>query len=539
MHVDSYLELFTTMYGWAFANIIGSVLVGTGLFALPFLLLVFQSWREAKESAAGGASAVGLSEAIQVKIIIAIFVFAFAFCTTPFTTLSPGNITYTPQPTAVNPNPTPVTIGSTGTTYDQAMPQPDALSSSGSGSLSSVPMWWYLVMALSSGLNDAVRGGIANAQANLRDIAALARMAAIQDPKVLANVQLFYSQCYIPARSQYLRMDPSTLDPTYADIIAPSNTQYGPADVDWMGSHLFQTDPQFYQAMHSLTPIPGFPLDPNDPNAANVGGGDMTGSLPANGYPTCENWWTDPTAGVRAGIVGQVGSDISVVGALKAAVNVAFPGDGDNLDAVARAALINNPPSFVDATHTMGGGAGALTNVGRFVGGTAGTLFTGSGLIATFMGYMHMTAAMMMFQALTLMAIYMLLPLIVVLSGYKLEVMFYGAMAIFTVKFWSVLWFVANWIDNNLFTSMNAGNQGVMGFFNYLGNGGAYKQPILDILLFGMYLGFPLIWSAMMGWIGIKVGTALSNLLEGNAHPRAANQTGMSAEKAISKIKGH
>ena len=26
MHVDSYLEVFTTMYGWAFANIISSIM---------------------------------------------------------------------------------------------------------------------------------------------------------------------------------------------------------------------------------------------------------------------------------------------------------------------------------------------------------------------------------------------------------------------------------------------------------------------------------------------------------------------------------
>lgn len=48
MQLDSYLEIFTTMYGWAFANIIGEVITGTGLVIIPFAIIIFQSWREAK-----------------------------------------------------------------------------------------------------------------------------------------------------------------------------------------------------------------------------------------------------------------------------------------------------------------------------------------------------------------------------------------------------------------------------------------------------------------------------------------------------------
>jgi hypothetical protein len=122
-------------------------LTGTGLFALPFLLLAFQAWREAKESAAAGAAAVGLSESIQVKIIIAIFVFTFCYATTPFTTVA--NLSYTPVSTAVYPNAQTATAGNTNTTYDQATPQVGSISNT--GSLDAVPMWWYLVVHGSDG----------------------------------------------------------------------------------------------------------------------------------------------------------------------------------------------------------------------------------------------------------------------------------------------------------------------------------------------------------------------------------------------------
>jgi hypothetical protein len=56
---------------------------------------------------------------------------------------------------------------------------------------------------------------------------------------------------------------------------------------------------------------------------------------------------------------------------------------------------------------------------------------------------------------------------------------------------------------------------------------------ILDIILFGMYIGFPMIWSGMMTWIGIRVGGVLSDFMKGNAHPAANNPTGMSPGKAV------
>ena len=37
MTVDSYLELFTTLFGWTFYGILWDVLVGTGIVYLPFL----------------------------------------------------------------------------------------------------------------------------------------------------------------------------------------------------------------------------------------------------------------------------------------------------------------------------------------------------------------------------------------------------------------------------------------------------------------------------------------------------------------------
>mgnify|MGYP006978672641 CR=1 FL=1 len=39
-----------------------------------------------------------------------------------------------------------------------------------------------------------------------------------------------------------------------------------------------------------------------------------------------------------------------------------------------------------------------------------------------------------------------------------------------------------------------------------------YKRMLLNILLLGLFIGLPLIWTAMMGWVGINIGGKLTEL---------------------------
>ena len=49
MSVDSYLELFTTLYGWSFYHVLWDALVATGIVYLPFLGILIDHWREPAE----------------------------------------------------------------------------------------------------------------------------------------------------------------------------------------------------------------------------------------------------------------------------------------------------------------------------------------------------------------------------------------------------------------------------------------------------------------------------------------------------------
>ena len=56
MSVDSYLELFTTLFGWTFYGILWDVLVGTGIVFLPFLGLLNEIRPEVSNQADDGNS---------------------------------------------------------------------------------------------------------------------------------------------------------------------------------------------------------------------------------------------------------------------------------------------------------------------------------------------------------------------------------------------------------------------------------------------------------------------------------------------------
>jgi len=116
-----------------------------------------------------------------------------------------------------------------------------------------------------------------------------------------------------------------------------------------------------------------------------------------------------------------------------------------------------------------------------------------------------------MVQTLLLLGIYALLPLVVVLSRYSLSMMVIGGMAIFTVKFWTVLWYLAMWVDQNLIQSIYPD---VNVFLQTFANPGEHdtKRMLLNMITTSLYIGLPLLWSGMMTWAGVKVGRSIEEM---------------------------
>lgn len=542
MQVDSYLELFTTMYGWAFANLIGEILTGTGLAALPFALIIFNAWHEAKEQGMGHNGILSLLESVQTKLITAVFVMCMCFATTPLTSLHNIHLSFTPDSSTDDAPPQTASLkGGTGSGYDAAMADAVTSTFSKSGNLSQVPAWWFSAMAISSGVNSAFRAGVNNSERDLRMVAETARMATIEDPALLHELQRFYSECFVPARSKYLAMDRTTISAT-GQAIVDSGGKYGPTDVDWVGSQLFRTEQVFYPQMRSYNPVPGWAIDFSRDveyiqTPAPVGDPHYGYVNPDWGRPTCKEWWQDKT-GIRERLISHSSNWRSLFQKMQ----IFFTSVDETKDSVARLAFEKANPTFISPDKILGDDYGAGKNAWRTITGAASTWGVANQAFDASLAMVPLLNALPMVQALVLMALYIFLPLVTFVSGYDLKMMAYGFLAIFTVKFWVVMWFIARWIDAKLIDAMYPGLMGsalmqeVTQSFSS-GQPQAYKRMILNSLLMLMFLGLPAIWTSMMAWLGYRMNTG-GEFMGGaqNVSNGASNSTKSAATKGA-KIK--
>ncbi|THT98413.1 conjugal transfer protein TraG [Lampropedia puyangensis] len=533
MEVGSYLEIFLTGYGWGLANIIAGVIASTGLVMIPFIWIILKTWKDAKERGEEGVGISSIVDTILVRIGVALFVFTLCFLTTPITSL--GTLTYNPRPTAMDPNPSPASnTGGTQSTYDSAMgsafdqsysidPQPQ---------LTNVPMWWYSVMSIASGVNGAVIGSMSNRMSELRELEDVLRTTTIEDSRVIKPMQAFRSACFNPARSKFLETthQGTPFSSTGAGILSDD-----PKDAEWIGSLFFNNEPGYYDSLRAPFPVTGFPINCSrdvDYHACSAGSVPYTGAVvdPEWGRPTCKEWWLTSDTGLRDSMVSAARTDgiawlVSTLGTEQMKNNVA-----QSLSYQANPQYVMNIGSQTQGASELSWG----TKAGRWVAGLAGSpkLFMEGLTSAATMRFLM--ALLPMIQALVLMGLYMFLPMVVFLSGFNLSIMFTGAIAIFTVKFWSAMWEVAFWIDARLMQAMYGGTQieNVAKQFVYAWEDGSLpgeKRILLNIMLMVMFVGFPMIWSGMMAWAGAHMSTVFGNFMtSGSSLGRSVGQSGAS-----------
>ena len=487
MSVDSYLELFTTLFGWAFYSVLWNVLVATGIVYLPFLGILIDNWREVVSERDGADHSL---RRLEIEFFSALFVITLAAQPSSLTSLDANVLAFTPPPTLSNPTSDTATVAESTTSFGTSGFQ-------GAPSSVNLPIWWYAVLATSAGINHAIIRGLPSAS-DMRAFEQQARLATIADPKIRAEVSQFYGDCFLPVRSRFLAS--ATQDTQVSAILA----DFGNDDPDWLGSHVYLSVPGYYDRYRAAAPVAGWPYVPSRDTEY------LASDPPDAGRPHCDAWWSDDDLGLRTKLIAQADLTSAGLSGLVVAVAPTLASEKQN-DAVARTVLANAPPAWsnndlVAENVANGGIAGSAERLLK------GGLAAGGMLIASAMMSVAMTAILQglpMVQAVLLLGIYALLPLLVILSRYSLAVLMSGALAIFTVKFWSVLWYLALWVDQNLIQSMYPD---VNLFLQLFANPGEHdsKRMLLNLITTSLYLGLPLLWSAMMAWAGVHIGRSLA-----------------------------
>src|SRR3546814_13807349 len=79
LFTTDYLEYYLTLVGWIVHNGIWSVLVASGVFAIPFIAIILQEWLKARgEGADEGNKGIMSAARIETRVWVAIVVVLFA-----------------------------------------------------------------------------------------------------------------------------------------------------------------------------------------------------------------------------------------------------------------------------------------------------------------------------------------------------------------------------------------------------------------------------------------------------------------------------
>ena len=100
MQVGSYLELFTTLYGWQFYDRLWDLLTGTGLAFLPFLGIVLNN---VLETYGHGATDGPVSSLRRMDTEIAVALTVVVLAGQPTVTLSAATLRYAAPATVASP----------------------------------------------------------------------------------------------------------------------------------------------------------------------------------------------------------------------------------------------------------------------------------------------------------------------------------------------------------------------------------------------------------------------------------------------------
>ena len=512
LYTTDYLEYYLTLAGWLVHNGVWETLVESGVFALPFVVIVVQEWlRSRAEGADEGNKGLLSSLRIENRVFVAVVVILFAGI--PFLPVDLATIqfdTSRSEQCQVNvPLPHETGWGNVYTTLNDQ----SAL----------VPVWWFFVHAVSKAVTGAAVAAIP-CGTDLRQIRMEVDATRIDDPILAQEVADFTHDCYGPSRAKLFMNRP---------VLSEEQRN----DVSWIGSGYFLNTPGFYDNYHSSTPRIAWPYDETrDAGLALVDSG--------GGYPTCRQWWADGGIGLRARLLGEVDPDLLV----RIGQWAGFLSQNEVDDSVIRVVVSPRQQKMNQgAVYTDYGGqiGKTLPNV---VNRTASDLGMGIGALGMYPAMDVLRQALPMALSFLKMALVICIPLVLVAGTYELKALMTVSMvqfALFFVDFWFQL---ARWVDSTILDALYGWgfgwNRPHSNFNALVGLNNAFGDLLLDFVMAAMFIVLPTFWVGALGWVGIRVGTVTQGLAQGTREAQAAggqgtdfliNAAGDSIKKAVKK----
>lgn len=139
-----------------------------------------------------------------------------------------------------------------------------------------------------------------------------------------------------------------------------------------------------------------------------------------------------------------------------------------------------------------------------------------------------------MIQGIMIMAISMVLPIIIVMSGYSYKTVGTATFTLFGIYFLTFWWELARWIDNRLWDLIYASDGANIGLLGRLGS--VPDMIALQFVSATTYLFLPALWMGMLAWAGHRVGGGLGDITAGGAG-KARQASEQTANKATQRLR--
>ncbi|HDX0990419.1 TPA: conjugal transfer protein TraG N-terminal domain-containing protein [Pasteurella multocida] len=496
--VDSYLEYFLTLLAWIINNNIFAVLIQTGIFLIPLIVILFKTWIDVKKQGEDeGNKGEMLINWLGLQFFPAMFVIVIVMA--PVLPIHLNNIELNVEQSKACGYRVPQAPKESG--YGD-------LTSELGGKQAKVPLWWGFFHQLNKGVTHALVSAIP-CKPDLRQIRFEVQHEKINDPALLTELRQFVTQCYIPARQ---KLQTSQISLTPAQV----------REVSWLGGHILVSNSELYPRYRAKQPNNLWAYDAKrDTGLPNTGEG---------GFPTCDAWWAENNIGLKYRLLEDVrqnfsakvveffstkdGAEESLLRAIVRPENLnvsggkVYPGYGGNLDA-----------TFANATNKL------VASVGSVVGS-----------FGIFPALDSMRQALPMVHAFALMSIVILLPIIIVMSGYSLKTVItltFVHFALVALTFW---WELARWLDSWLLDVLyNSATHNRLNPF-FLEN--TEDDFIVNFVMGSLFLVLPAIWMGAISWAGVNIGNMAQQLTNGSRDSKSAGQQGGDSVKSGVKTIG-
>ncbi len=504
LYTNDYLEYYLTLVGWIINNGIWAMIEDTGLFALPFCVIVIREWLKVRgEGADEGNKGVLSLARIETNIYVGYMV--VALCGVP----------------AVN-------VGFDSLAFDQSraqqcqynLPAPTETGwnksfSSLAGKSAQLPVWWAFMHALSKALTNGAVAAIP-CGTDLRQLRMEVDRTRINNPLLAQEIADFTHDCYGPSRARLFMRNP--------EVVAEHDKMGAFSDLSWIGSRYLLNTAGYYDTDYSKTPRTPWPYNPARDVALPqvIGGG---------GYPTCNQWWSDGSIGLKARIEDQIGPDIltKLVGwatwMTPAQINESIVRQLVSPSNQVQGAVYSDYGGQIDGTVWNG------------LSRATGTFGVAIGSLGYFPAMDMVRQALPMVMAFLKMAMVICIPLVLIVGAYQLKVAMTTSVIFFAlifVDFWLQL---ARWVDSTILDALYGSGSPKLSFDPVMGLNTATQDAILNFVMGVMFIILPMFWMGALGWAGIITGTVLEGLSSGTKDVKTSGErAGGLAQQGIKSV---